>query len=595
MNGGGLLNEMVSDIFQRNAHRQLDFPGSSELVRDISKLAENRLRTPLKDLCSAFLPVLTATDSKLSLEQQLDLCNSVLASAGRGMLYFQELFDFATVNVTRMTPSQFSTIIYECGRHGLRCKHYLDSIFAKPLSDLPLSGMSQEEILRCYQGICKFPEDFKLFIDYSAPRLSFASLAPDQTNLVLRVLKAFGPSEILKQVVTSARISEFSLVEKLNLMYLLKASRKFQVRNDSEVLKVVSALVADVAGLTKEEMLAQGVIVTDISDAMDALASFKASVPPNKQVLSVFMSILIDKVAEIKYSPICGLWQAITDSLGHFRFFHNEWMRLVVEDISSSPFKLKGFAAFQLVFFTSSLGRLNFYSPKVFTAVASVLTPDVRSINDTDMLATLLVPFERSNPKVQEIAELANAVLEQVARIVQNKRHDRITVRGALSCVQSSLMLNLESPGKAVAVMESILSKLHSSVLLNNDYAKLYRIDAILRILHGHSLEIPNWVQQSPLYSWHEHVGDHKESVASVNKRLAGKTSTRNSLIDILLPDGTAVIIDTEPSRMQHWKYPEDEKNFELQDVVMSGQMAALKRILEKQGYTRVQVEDASR
>ena len=520
------------------------------LVEDISNLSKQGLRVPVKYLCPIFLK-----SKNFSLEN----CLHVMESAGRLNIYFEELFKFAFSKMSEMNGTQLATFVYECGRHGLRCKHYVGNL----KRDNQIQG--NEDLCRFFQGICKFSDEYPNLIEDMVKRLNVDELTPQDSLIVLRVIRSLSAeNEVFLKFLKKIDTNLFSLDQQLGLIYLLKTTRKFRSIDNKDVKSIISDMVCKIRELEKKNF--EIILATDISDAMDGLASLRVK---DEKILHLFMSVLSDRIAEIKYSPICGLWQSITDSLGHMKLFHPQWMKLVVQDIGSSPFQLKTFAAFQLVFFTSSLGRLNFYNQNIYSSIATVVAGDVGSIQDADMLATLLVPFERANAKGEATDALMVAVGSQLEKICTNKGNfDRKTVRGTISAIQSILILSEGNEKSMENLMNIVIPKLKLKCLLDNDYPKLFRIQTMI----GNAPIVPKWATQHRNYTWHE------------NQR-----NQFDKFVDKMNLDGTAVIIDDQ-ERMRQWKNPDNPECFELEYIPISGQMAALQKIVQNQGFKKVHV-----
>ena len=372
-------------------------------------------------------------------------------------MFYQELFDFPLRCVDIMDASQVAHLVYECGRHGLRCKHMLDTnvntAFRRIICDEikskgPASSISREEIIQALTGLCKTAEDYLPFVSVMAPcvraRLDQYSLA--ELTVLFRVYRVFAdskhrldPGDSVRKLATDIlvasknfceekKMQQLRLVDVTQFVYICKNSRN---RCPAWVgPDLLQPLIAQMADQVCVDQIRSELMVTDISDCLDSLASWKIK---NEKVLKMFVTVLTERMAEIKYSPICGLWQAITDSMGHLRYFNADWMRSI-QPIASDPFQLRSFASFQLIFFTSCLGRLNFFSPQMFTAITDTLIKDIHQFHDCDMIATLTFPIERAQ---FSCPPLLRRVLEQCGHIIdQNGTRSSGNVRG---CVKKNM------------------------------------------------------------------------------------------------------------------------------------------------------------
>ena len=565
---------------------ELSMENLRRVVDGMKLVAGHRYRVPLRDLATHIFPYLV--DPSLSRNPEtVDLTFHALTLTGRGMIYFQEFFDY--LSKQPLTPSQLSMYVYECGRHGLRCKHFLD--FAVKTHTPTFDRMNAEELLRCFKGICKFSTDYPQFVKSHIGRIPMSRLSPEDALIVMRVTKQVGNTRSFMQLVqctdfTSAR---FDLPHQFNALYLLKRTRAFRLRPQDQTVveKTARELVEHVTGAGRST-LANALLTTDITDALDAMASMKIS---NSQLLDDLMSILVERVAEIKYSPICGLWQAVSDSLGHLGFFHAPWMR-IVEEIASSEFNLRGFAAFQLVFFTSGLGRLNFYSPSIFRAISNVVAGDVSSINDPDMLATLLFPMERA---AFHCPDLVNAVLDQ-ACVIAGKTRDpgRSSWRGSLSVVYAAVSLGVH-PNARLDRLDARVDRLvkylfshkldFAQYLNNQDYVRLKRLVVVGAM--DQSL-FPDVVVRSPQYSLWPSPRHHAVNVDRARRSFTETIPSTHELGDFSLPDGTIVIVGELEEPMMTWKNPADETCGDRIPLETNGTRKMMIRHLNRVGKDKV-------
>jgi hypothetical protein len=485
------------------------------LLVDAMQLASaSHFRTPLRDLASAAVSQLSRKSREVQPEF-IDEIIKILTLTGRGMIYFQELFDYLVAQRGRLNSSQLATLVYECGRHGLRTKHYLDILVKTPPEQV--KNMAPKDASRALKGVCRFAGEYKDFVKLVSGRLDYSKLTPEDVMVLLRALRQTDDNTDFVSLVLRTDWSRFNNIDAMNGVYLLKRTRN--VKMDRKELGIVSStskqLVSTLSGLGLDNAT-----VTDVSDCLDGMASWKIR---DDKLLEEMMNFLTVRAAEIKYSPICGLWQAITDSCGHLQYFHGPWMR-IVEEQASSEFNLKKFATFQLVFFLSSLGRLNFFSPKVFEAVASVVASDISSIRDMDMLATLLFPFERVKT-CGDWSELADAVAKQAAHLTKSAKRDKLSQRD---------------------FVRSIVIVAHSCISLGVDSADS-RISSLLKTIEPHLNNM-----------WSQFGASDRFRV----RRLAVM-----GLINVpSLPNVSAQDCDTEVP-MFTWKHPDDHKSFELVPV----------------------------
>ena len=557
-------------------------------VEFIQRAAQMRLRAPLRDASIQAVPLLITLEPS-SQTNMLPLAVQMLNLSGQGMVYVQELLEYCASRVARMSAKDFSVFIYECGRHGLRSKHYMDSALTDRGVLKTAESMSQEDRMRCLKGLCKFTSDYKDFIMSQVKKLSFTGLKPDDILVLMRVLRGIGETSLFVRLIREGNFSVFSLHEKYNAIYLLKRSKNFRLesRQLGAMAGTCKRLVSEVSSVSPTDMRKE-LITTDMTDALDAMASLKIR---NEDLLAKIMTNLVDKVAEIKYSPICGLWQSVSDSLGHLKYFHGGWMR-IVEELASSEFNLKSFASFQLIFFTSSLGRLNFYSPKIFTALTNVIQADIRSVNDPDMLGTLLFPLERA---AFYCPELLDAVLTQTCTISNTSKFgtspSRPAWRGTLSVVYASLSLGADASDPRLKTLANMLFSNRISIepefLSDQDYMRVARLELLLDF----PLDIPKWIKESPKFALWENMDKHREEVQA---KFGSQTEPQPFFIDAFSTDCSRVpiVLDTsfQEEVMYTWANPDNERCTELVPLATTGSQRLITRYLKSKGFETVSI-----
>jgi hypothetical protein len=525
----------------------------AEVLRGMELVSMHRFRTPLRDLAALLLPYCSEAHSDMN-TLMIDQAIRALSMCGRGMVYFEEFFDFVVKRRDMLDSSQLSVVLYECGRHGLRSKHFLKRLLV-PVPPM-VRDMNLNDACLALKGVCKFAGEYREFVNECLKRIVYQELNSEQSLTVLRALRQTEQKDEFVKLVSTMNWDNFSTVEKLNGIYLLKRARTLKMDRKAE--GVISTVAKkQVASLRRAKL--DGAIVTDVSDCLDSMASWKIR---DDLLLQRMMDLLTSRVAEIKYSPICGLWQAITDSTGHLHFFHPAWMR-VVDEMGSSAFNLKKFASFQLVFFISSLGRLNFYSPTIFEAVSSVVSEDMSSIRDMDMIATLLFPFERIG--TADFKTLAISALNQAKIILSFTKGDKLRDRDFLrSCIvitycATSMGVELSNEGLRTLVdfLSSKTIEMQHVSLTADDRDRFERL------------------------SWF--------GVLDVDPRTAPEDSTI-PFVHHMQEDGAVVVkICSKEDMMMMWANPDDHKSHELVPIARSGSQRLITDFLTRRGFTRIE------
>ena len=552
----------------------MDSPNSDRNLRAIVDVMavcyRNHFRTPLRDLAPQTFRFLNDYN-----RETVDLALLALQYTGRGMIFYQELFDYLVK--ADLDGPQLAVFIYECGRHGLRCKHYLDKI-----TRVTPPQMNQEDVMRCLKGITKFAPDYAGFARKISARLNYSSLSSSEYLILLRVFKAIDDSRQFTICASKVEISGLSLINKFGLLYLLKKSRSFKMgtRDSATIEKIALSLVNTLQDVGLDQMRSD-LITTDISDALDAMASMKIR---NQDLLSKLVPVLVDRIVEIKYSPICGLWQSITDSLGHLNYFDWKWMR-IADTMASSEFNLKSFASFQLIFFASSMGRLNFFSERAFTALTNVIATDIASIQDVDMLATLLFPLQRANFKSDG---LVKTVMDHTISLINKcKEPSRNTLRGVLGVTYSSVALGYSDREKIGKLLRCILFQpIDKKVFTKQDLARFYRLSVLG---HVQLEDLPVSVREDDHFNaWGVSLSSHQKRVDQIFNTSA-KKNMDVGFVDFVLEDGTAVVVeDDHDPIMSTWKYPNDHANGELVALPTTGGREMIRRYLNGKGFDMI-------
>ena len=93
-----------------------------------------------------------------------------------------------------------ATAVYECGRHGLRCKHHLD-VLAPPAGRLAYQ-MEIRDLMRCWKGFVRFISEWRAFYDPAGEALSKRTneLTTPELVLVLRVCRDLYQSNTFLQL-----------------------------------------------------------------------------------------------------------------------------------------------------------------------------------------------------------------------------------------------------------------------------------------------------------------------------------------------------------------------------------------------------------
>jgi hypothetical protein len=111
-------------------------------------------------------------------------------------------------------------------------------------------------------------------------KINAQSLEPSDQLILLRVVKQAKDMKQFGTLVSRIRPEKYSAVEKMNLIYLMKKNKDLKSGFPSSgVSRLVNRLIGDLSNeLTNVDLLTRaGIIVTDITDALDGMASLRIS------------------------------------------------------------------------------------------------------------------------------------------------------------------------------------------------------------------------------------------------------------------------------------------------------------------------------
>jgi len=121
-----------------------------EVVEFAEVCCRRKLKQPLLDIL---------LDLKLDDDTDANEVAQLLRIMGSTELYPATIFDWIYERIDRLDCRGMSTFLYECGRHGLRCKHFADRAVPRAAKMVP--DMSVEEVMRTTQGLIRFIRDWR--------------------------------------------------------------------------------------------------------------------------------------------------------------------------------------------------------------------------------------------------------------------------------------------------------------------------------------------------------------------------------------------------------------------------------------------------
>lgn len=103
--------------------------------------------------------------SKLSENEEINLCIHILEILNDCSLYFSEYYDYLLSKLNKMNNDQIVLFSKECSKHSLRTKHYLDK--ACDICIKKIKNFDIKNIQSLYHSFHRFPKDYSQFYDIS--------------------------------------------------------------------------------------------------------------------------------------------------------------------------------------------------------------------------------------------------------------------------------------------------------------------------------------------------------------------------------------------------------------------------------------------
>jgi len=341
-----------------------------------------RLRIPLRDL----VPTATARLSRQGPEALSNVLR-IASATGKGSLFFIELFEFAKEHRMSMNASDISTFLYECGRHGLRCKHLMDPCVERAAELAP--QMSLLDIMRTSQGLLRFSRDWKAFFIAVRARLmsGMGNLSAPQLLLTLRIsrdlrhIQDFADLHAALCTELVMRANELSLNQGAQCLMCTTYSPKYRAQAQALVRTIEKKWSCT------EEL--EPLRISEVVDALDTFASWQMH---PKSLVERLDSMLVSRNVELKYTGNVSLWWNAVASLSKMSAFDSTYPFVALEWSRDKAF-LQRMSTYNLCQFVHALSRLRICDEVAYDHIANLVIAEFHIIKQIDDLAPLLFSY----------------------------------------------------------------------------------------------------------------------------------------------------------------------------------------------------------
>jgi hypothetical protein len=390
---------------------------SSELAARIEQFSQEGLRSPVRDLASYLGSSLSAD---VPSPRDLVALTRCVSASGRVQVYDQRLFDILLANRKQLSVSDLCMAVYECGRHGLRSKHFLAS-FTAEISDRIHSKaavMSAQDAWRLWTGVVKFPREHQALLLKTVHILErgIGNLNLRELSVLARISKElhFLREFANFQVVVAAaagRLVELgtgSPAAKLSEMTLLLAASEQQEKTNPKVFDHLIAKSIDLLKCVDDFSEVDTVGLVDILHTLRTWKRKFVSVAEEEGMWRRMNDELVKRRTEIKYSPNCGLWHVAAvavDALvfsGDQQEFVFEEFLLMVQGFCRDPFMLERVSVWQITDVLCVLSGRRLYDKLAYDAMIDFIYKNIDEFKDSRKFAAMLNAISHAGHKLDD-------------------------------------------------------------------------------------------------------------------------------------------------------------------------------------------------
>lgn len=379
--------EEVQPVAERALHMAQD-----ATLEELAELAEAfvmvRLRVPLRNMMMA-----VAAKLREQPETSTALPNVVrlMTSTGQGSLFFNDLFEFCSVRTQSLQTTDLATYVYEGGRHGLRCRHFMDAVV--PLLCKEVAGMTLTDTMRAWQGLVRFSYERRDFFMAALPKVrpQLTSLSTPHLLLVMRVardLRQFREFvDLHAACCTELMLKIASLSTNQAAQCLAQCSRDTRYRAQAQGL----ARTVEQHWLQTEDL--SSLRVVEVVDALDSFASWGMKSLP---LINRLDNILVERQTELKYAGNVSLWTTAVQAFARMEHYDAKWLPIAV-DFARDRIFLEKISFFQQSALVSHLGRLRYFDEAVYNNIAELLVSDFSLFKRPTDLAPVLWSYANAS------------------------------------------------------------------------------------------------------------------------------------------------------------------------------------------------------
>jgi len=382
--------EVKLEEVQPVAERALHFAQDATLEQ-LAELAEAfvlvQLRVPLRNM---MVPVSAKLREQPETSTALSSVVRLMRATGQGSLFFIDLFEFCSTRTQALQLPDLATYIYEGGRHGLRCRHFMDAVV--PLLSKEVTRMTIADIMRAWQGLVRFSYERKDFFKAALPKVrpQLASLTTPHLLLVMRVardLKQFREFiDLHAACCTELMLKIASLTANEAAQCLAQCSKDTRYRAQAQGL----ARTVEQHWVQTEDL--SSLRVVEVVDGLDSFASWGMKSLP---VLARLDNILVERQVELKYTGNVSLWTTAVQAFARMNY-DAKWPLVAVEFARDRMF-LDRISFFQQTALVSSFGRLRQFDETVYNNIAELLLSDFSLFKQPTDLAPVLWSYANAN------------------------------------------------------------------------------------------------------------------------------------------------------------------------------------------------------
>ncbi|CAD2098909.1 RAP protein, putative [Plasmodium vinckei brucechwatti] len=177
-----LLGDKYINIFFSIIYKNLENVSYNNLVILINTIYESRQKQLIRDFSYEYIKFINKKntnsvhnnnvngsnnlgDSKLSENNEINLCLHILDILNNCSLYFSEYYDYLVSKINKMNTDQIVLFSKECSKHSLRTKHYLDKV--SNICIEKINNFDIKHVQTLYYSFHRFPKEYSKFYDIS--------------------------------------------------------------------------------------------------------------------------------------------------------------------------------------------------------------------------------------------------------------------------------------------------------------------------------------------------------------------------------------------------------------------------------------------